>query len=123
MEFITGTGLGTRGEAIPMVILITDGVGEGNLGMVSIFCHHDQNKMEALDTLSALHQCNSPKPSVVVVKRYTNTPYIPQGTSWLLYCDVSTLPGGASSVQFPLDCLHLQRLLPYSKTEVLLPCK
>ena len=106
-----------------MVILITDGVGEDHLGMVTIFCHHNQNKMEACGALSTLCQLDSPKLSVVVVMRYTNTPYIPWGTSWLLYLDISTLSGVASSVQFPLKHLCLWRLLPYSKTEVLLPCK
>ena len=119
---MTNTGPRTSGEATPMVILITDGVGEESLGMVMVFCHHDQSKMEASDALSALYQWDSPEPSVMVVRRYTNTPYIPWGTSWLLYLDVSTLSGG-SSAQFPLDCLCLWRLLPYSKTEVLLPHK
>ena len=50
-------------------------------------------------------------------------PYIPPWTSWLLYLEVSMLSGDASSVQFPLEYLCLQRLLPYSKTEVLLPCE
>ena len=59
-----------------MAILITGGVGKESLSMVIVFCHHDQNKMEGSDTLSALHQYNSPVPSVVVVRRYTNTPYI-----------------------------------------------
>ena len=72
---------------------------------------------------SALCQCESLEPSVEVVRRYANTPYIPQGTSWLLYLDLSTLPKGVASTQFPPDCLHLWRLLPYSKTEVLLPHK
>ena len=52
MEFITDTSPSTSGETIPMVILITVGVGEENLGMVTIFCLHDQNKMEASDTFS-----------------------------------------------------------------------
>ena len=56
-----------------------------------------------------------------MVRRYINTPFIPQGTSRLLYLDVSDLPRDASSAQFPLNHLHLQKLLPYSKTEVLLP--
>ena len=97
-----------------MVILVTDRVGEEHLGMVTIFCHHDQNKMKAFDALSALCQHDSPEPSVVVVMRYTNTPYIPWGTTRLLYLDVSTLSGSPSS------CLCLQRLLLYSKTKVLL---
>ena len=104
----------------PMVILITDGVGEENLGMGTVFCHHDQTKMEASDALSTLCQHDSPEPSVVVVRRYTNTPYIPWETSQLLYLDVNTLSGGTSSVQFYLDHLYLWTLLPYSKTEVLL---
>ena len=123
VEFITDLSLRTSEEDTPMAILITDGVGEENLGMVTIFYCHDQTKLEASDELSTLCQCNSPNPSVVVVRRYTNTPYIPWGTSQLLYLDVSTLSGSTSSVQFPLDCLHLWRLLSYSKTEVLLPCE
>ena len=61
------------------------------MGMVTVFCSHNWDKMEASDALSALHQCDSLEPSVVVVRRYTNTPYILQGNSWLLYLDVSTL--------------------------------
>ena len=121
VEFITDTGLRISRKATPMVILITDGVGEENLGMMTVFCCHGQNKMEASDAPSALHQCDPPEPCVVVVRRYANTPYNPWGTSWLLYLDVSTLSGGASSIQFPLDHLCLWRLLPYYKTEVLLP--
>ena len=96
VEFITNNGQKISGEAVLMVILVTDGVGEGNLGMVTTFCHHDQAKMGASDALYALHQCNSLEPSVAVVRRYTNSPYIPQGSSHFLYLDVSTLSGGAS---------------------------
>ena len=71
--------------------------------------------------LSSLHQHDSPEPSVVVVRRYTNTPCIPQGSSCLPYLDVSTLFGGALSAQFPLDWLHLCKLIPFSDTEVVLP--
>ena len=35
-----------------MVILITDGVGEGDLGMSAVFCHPNQVKREACDVLS-----------------------------------------------------------------------
>ena len=80
VEFITHTGRKISGEATPVVILITAGVGEGNLGIVTTFCCDNQAKMEAFDALSTLHQCNSPEPSMVVVRRYTNAPYIPQGT-------------------------------------------
>ena len=60
-----------------MAILVTHGVGKGNLGMVITFYFHNQAQMEASNALSALHQCDLPEPSVVVVRRYTNTPYIP----------------------------------------------
>ena len=40
-----------------------------------------------------------------------------------LYLDMGTLSGGITSTQFPLDRLHLCWLLPFSRTEVLLPCK
>ena len=75
--------------------------------------------MEASDALSALHQGNLPKPSVVVV-RYTNTPYIPQVLLSPLSRHEHTL-WGASSAQFPLDQLCLSRLLSFSVTEVVLP--
>ena len=62
-----------------MAILITNGVGERNLGMVMVFCHPNQVKMEACDVLSTLCQCESSELSVVVVRRYSNTSYIPRG--------------------------------------------
>ena len=95
-----------------------NGVGEGNLGMVITFCHHNQAKVEASEVLSALYQCDSLEPNVVVVKRLTNSPYLPWGSFGFLYLDVTTLFGGTS---FPLDQLHLCRLLPYSDTKVVLP--
>ena len=53
VEFITCTSQKISVEATPKAILITDGVGEGNLGMGTTFCHHNQAKMEASDALSA----------------------------------------------------------------------
>ena len=91
--------------------------------MVTIFCSHNQVKMEASEVLTTLHLCNSPEPSIFMVRRYTNTPFIPQRASRLLYLDVSDILRGASSAQLPLNCLHLQKLLPYSETKVLLPCE
>ena len=102
-EFMTNTGPRISSEATPMAILITDGVEGENLGMVTAFCHHDQIKMEASDGLSALCQHNAPEPSVVVVRWYTNTPYpyIPQGTSQLLYLNVSTLSPSLGKLSLP----------------------
>ena len=105
------------------MILLTDEVGEGVLGMVTIFCHPDQARIECCDALSALHQCGSLKPCMVVVRRYSNTPYIPRGTSCSLYLDVGTFSGGVASAQFPLDRLHLHWLLPFNGTDVLVPCE
>ena len=123
VEFITSNDWKISGEGIPMVILVTDGVGEGKLEMVTTFCCHDQARMEASNALSALCQCDLPKPSMVVVRRYTNTPYIPWGTFHLLYLDMSTLLGGTSSTKFPLDWLCLHKLLLFSDTDVVLPQK
>ena len=121
VEFTTNNIQGMSGEDIPMMVLVMDGVREGNLGMVTTFCHHDQTKIEASEALSALCQHSLPEPSVVIVRRYTNSSYPPQGSFNFLYLDVSTLSGGASSAQFPLDRLCLHRLLPHSDTEVVLP--
>ena len=93
VEFITTNGQNISGEAVPMMILVMDGVGEGNLGMVTTFCHHNQAKVEASKALSALHQHDSPEPSVVV-RRYTNSPYIPWGSFSFLYLEMSTLSWG-----------------------------
>ena len=103
------------------VILITNGVGGSDLGMVTVFCHPEQARIEVCDALSIQH--NSCEPSVVVRRRYSNTPYIPRETSHSLHLDMSALSGGATSAQFPLDRLQLCWLLPLSETEVLLPTK
>ena len=122
VECVTETGLRLSGEATPMAILFTDGAGKGELGMVMNFCSHNQVKMETLEVLTAIQQHDSSEPRVFMIWRYTNTPFIPQGTSRLLYLNVSDLPHGTSSAQFPLNSLCLQKLLPYSKTEALLQC-
>ena len=47
VEFATKMGLKISAEVSPTAILITDGVEEGKLGMMTTFCHSDQAKMEA----------------------------------------------------------------------------
>ena len=87
MEFVTKTSPRLSGEAVSMVILNTNGVGKGELGMVTIFWSHILLKIEASEALATLHQCYTPEPSVFVVKRYTNTPSISRetpGTSTLI---------------------------------------
>ena len=121
MEFVTSNGQKISGEAIPMAILVTDGAEEGNLGMVTTCCYHDQAKMEASNALSALHQHSSLQPSVVVVRRVHQHSLYPSRVSHVSYLYMSTLSEGISSAQFPLDQLHLHRLLPFSETEVVLP--
>ena len=121
VKFIINNSQKISGDTIPMVVLVMDGVGEGNLDMVTTFCCHNQAKIEASKALSALCQCDSPEPSVVVVRRFTNSPFLPLGSFGFLYLDMTTLSGGASSAQFPLDQLCLCRLLPYSDTKVVLP--
>ena len=63
----------------PTAIFITDGCGDGDLGMVITFCHCGQAKMEDSEALAALWQCNSLGLSLVVVKRYVNIPFSPEG--------------------------------------------
>ena len=78
-------------EIVPLTILVTDRVGEGNLGMKTAFCRTDQAKVEPLDTLSTLVQCNSPEPGVVVMKVLTNSPHLPWESFGSPYLDVTTL--------------------------------
>ena len=121
VEFLTLTGLKRSGEATNLVVFITNGAGEGDLGMAMVFCHSDPAKIEARAALSAPCQQDSSDLSMVVVRRYSNTPYIPRGMSHLLYHDKGNLSRGTSSAQFPLDRLHLCQLIPFSRTELLLP--
>ena len=66
-------------EIVPLVILVTDGVGVGKLGMITAFCQTDQVKVEPSNKLSTLVQQNSPEQGVVVQKVFTNLPHLPQG--------------------------------------------
>ena len=120
MKFLTLTSLKRSSKITNLAILITDRIGERDLDMVVVFCHPNEAKMEACDALSILHQCELSKPSMVMVRRYSNTPYIPQGMSCSLYLDMGTLSGGTSSAQFPLDRLCLCWLITFSRTDVLL---
>ena len=121
VEFISSNGWKVNGEAVPMVVLVMDRVRDRNLGMVTTFCHHNQAKVEACEALSVLHQHDSPEPSMIVVRRFTNSPYLLWGSFGFLYLDVTTFSGGTSSSQFPLDQLCACRLLTCSNTEVVLP--
>ena len=101
VEFITLTSLKKSGGTTNMAIPITNRVGERDLGMVTVFCHTDQVSIEACDALSALHQCDSLEPSTAVLRRYSNTPYIPRGTLHSLYLDVGTFSGTLLLPKFP----------------------
>ena len=120
MEFLTHNGSKISGEATPTVIFIKDWMREGKLGLVTIFCHHNQVKLEASEVLSALCQHDSLEPSMVVVW-FTKSPYTPWGPFSFPYLDVTTLCRGATSTQFPLYRLCPWKLLPHSSAEVVLP--
>ena len=79
VEFIMNNSQKMSGVAVPMAILVMDGVGEGNLGMVTTFCHHNQAKVEASEVLSALCQCYLPEPSVVLVQSSLTHPIFQEG--------------------------------------------
>ena len=123
LEFFTGGGWKISGEIVPKAVLITNGVEEGSLGMVTTFCCHDQVKVEPSGVLSTLHQWDSPKLSIVVVKIFDNSPYLPRGSSSFLYLDIPTLSLGTLTAQFPLYWLCLWQLLPYSPKQVILLCE
>ena len=108
-------------EITPLAILVTDGVGERKLGMITAFCRSDQVKVKPSDALWNLVQQVSPEPGVVVVKVYTNSSHLLWGSFGSPYLDVTTLLVGTLTTQFPLAWLHLHRLLPYSPTQIVLP--
>ena len=96
VKFITSNDQMISGEVTPMVILVIDGMGEGSLGMVTTFCHHEQAKVEASEVFSALHQHDFQEPSVIAVKKLTNSLYLPWGSFSFLYPDVTTFFRGMS---------------------------
>ena len=59
VDFILGSNQKISGEIIPMMVLITDSMEEGSLGMVTTFCQHDQAKVESSEVLSILCQLDS----------------------------------------------------------------
>ena len=60
-----------------MAILVMNELAGGNMGMVTTFFCHDQVRVEASKALSAICQCDFLELSVVVVRRFTNSPYPP----------------------------------------------
>ena len=98
-----------------------DGVGKGKLGMITIFCRSDQVEVGLSDALSTLVQWDSSKPGVVVVKVFTNLPYLPWGSFGPFYLNITTLSVGTSTTQFPTCLVHMHRFLPYSPIQVILP--
>ena len=89
--------------------------------MVTVFHHPDQDRIGACDALTALSQHDSSQPTVVVIRRYSNTPYLPRGDVPCTLSGCGHFLWGNASPQFPLDRLHLCWQLPFSKSEVLLP--
>ena len=121
VNFITNANRKAMSAKIaPLAILVMDGVGEGSLEIVTTFCCTDQVKVEPLDMLLTLVQWDIPKPGKVVVKIFTNLPYLLWGSFGSPYLDKTTSWGGASTTQFLLAHLHLCRLLPYSSSQVIL---
>ena len=68
-------------------------------------------QVEPSEVLSTLLQWNSPKPSMVMVKIFANSPYLPQGSFGSPYLDVTILSTGTLTAQFPLVQLCVCRLL------------
>ena len=122
VDFITPSGKKVRSKEIMlMAILITDGVGEGKLGMVTIFCCSNQAKVEPSVMLLTLVQQDSHDPAVMVMKIFTNLPSLPWGSFGISFLNIATLPGGASTIWFPLSWLCLCQLFLCFSNQVILP--
>ena len=78
-----------------------DGVGKGRLGMITTFCQSDQMKVESSDALLTLIKQNLPMPGVVVVKVFTNLPYLPWRSFGCPNLDITTLSLGAFNCPIP----------------------
>ena len=104
-DFITNAGRRTMStEITPLAILVMDRVGEGRLGMITTFWRSDQAKLEPSAALSTLVQQYSPKPGIVVVKVFTNSPHLPWGSFSSPYLDVTTLSVGTLTPNSHLPC-------------------
>ena len=115
VKYDTETSLRPSGEAAPMAILITDGVGKGDLGIVTTFCSHNQVKMEVFEMFATLHQYNPHESSVFMVRQYTNTLFIPKeppGSStlmWVIFPGVLLLPSFLWTACVYGSCFHILR--------------
>ena len=79
--------------------------------MIIVEMNGDENQYKELivnsagkteSTSTQMEQWSS-EPSMVVVRRYSNTPYIPREMSHSLCLDVDTLSVGTTSTKFPWD--------------------
>ena len=122
VEFISSSSRQTVSEEItPMVILVTEGISEGNLGLMTVYCQSDQKRVDLSDALSTLVRWDYANPVMVAVKVFTNMPFFLWGSSGYPYFHVTTPYVGTTTALFPLAHLQLCRLLPYSSTQVILP--
>ena len=122
VDFITSSSKkASSGEIVSMAILITDGVGEGKLGMMTIFCHSDLVKVEPSVMFLTLAQQYSHEPAVVVMNIFTSPTFFPWGSFGLSFLDIATLSEGVSTIKFPLSWLHLHQLLLFSPNQDILP--
>ena len=55
-------------EVTLLANLAMEGVGEGKVGWITVFCRSDQAQVQPSVTLSTLVQWDTPRPGVVVVK-------------------------------------------------------
>ena len=92
-------------EFTSLAILVMGGVDEGKLGMITTFCRSNQVKVQPSDTLSTLVQQDSPKPGVLVVKVFTNSPHLTLGSFGSPYLDITTLSVVTLTSQFPFALL------------------
>ena len=80
VNFISNSDRQTMSEKIiPMAILVTDRVGEGIVGLTTVFCWSNQKKVELSNVLSFLVQWDSPDLGIVVVKIFTNMAFLQGG--------------------------------------------
>ena len=98
VNFTTCSSKKARGEEImPMGTLITDGIGEGKLGMVTVFCHSDQVKVKPLVMLSTWAMSHGG------VENLHQFSILPTGTLWPLFPQHSHPVRGCPS--YPLSSL------------------
>ena len=119
-DFITHFSKKVRNKEIAlMAILITDGVGEEKLGMVTAFCHSNQAGWSLWSCFWSLLS-RTHRSQLYWWWNLHQFTIFQWGSSAFPFLNIATLPMGTSTIQFPFSWLCLHSLILWFPTQVIL---